>query len=189
MTEAEEQARAMSTHHDVPIRTSAPPQPMRVFEDEHPSSNTSMSADGARSRPGEVWAGAISRVQTQVSLNTGLLDSERQKIQHLEQALEHLERGFNEVRAMVLNLSNDMRLKLGPATTRQDPADLQVISEQVGVLSTRVNEVDALRMRVTLLENRVKRQEDHGSPAVTDTRPGTGAAPRDPSFREASTIF
>ena len=186
--EAEERARAlaMATPHDVPIRTSAPQQSTRTFGDPRQSSNAIMAEDAARSRSSDVWAGAISRVQTQVSLNTGLLDSERQKVQHIERTLERLGRDVNDAMTMVQSLCDEVRSRPGHETTRHDPADLQVISEQVGVLSTRVNEVDALRMRVTLLENRLKRQEDRGSPAVMDTRPGTGAVSREMSFREAS---
>ena len=96
----------------------------------------------------EVWAGAISRLQTQASLNTSLLDSHRQKFQDIEVAISRLDQAIGSVLTQVHDLRNELRTRPSADSSRResrhDPEDLQVLADQVGTISNRVNEVDAL---------------------------------------------
>lgn len=182
--DADERARAMSTTHDVAIRTATAPQSTRGYEGVSRSSTLSAAQPVSQSTSGEVWTGAISRLQTQVSLNTGFLDSHRRKVQDIESALLNVEKVAGEAMAMAQGVLAELRA--GAGRPRFEPDDLDVLKDEVSVLSGRVNEVDALRLHVRLLENRLKRQEERGSPAGIEPRPDTGMAHSDARYREPS---
>lgn len=184
VTDADERARAMSTTHDVPIRTATAPQSTRGYEGSSRSSTLSTAQPVARPTSGEVWTGALSRLQTQVSLNTGFLDSHRRKVQEIEAALLNVERVAGEAMATAQGVLAELRA--GAGRPRFEADDLDVLKDEVSVLSGRVNEVDALRLHVRLLENRLKRQEERGSPSDADARPGSGMVHGEARFREPS---
>ncbi|KAK3053483.1 hypothetical protein LTR09_005652 [Extremus antarcticus] len=173
-----------STPHDVPIR-SAPSTSSRTFEGSVRSSNVHPNRDTSHPTPSETWAGAISRVQTQVSLNTSLLDSHRSKVQDIEIAINRLDQAVGNAMAVLHDVRSEQRARPTMEPTRHDPDDLLVLAERVGAISNRVNEVDALRMQVKLLENRIKRWEEQGPPSVANTRSESGSVMRDPSYRES----
>ncbi|KAK5174136.1 uncharacterized protein LTR77_001216 [Saxophila tyrrhenica] len=184
LTEEDERASGISTPRNLAVRAPAPSGSSRTFG-RSTQSSIGYTQDGSHASSGEVWAGAISRVQTQVSHNTSMLDSHRQKVQDIEVAITKLDQAVGNAMAVLQDVRAEQRARPTVEPTRHDPEDLNVLAERVGAISSRVNEVDALRMQVRLLENRMKRWEEHGPPTAADTMRGPGPAMREPAYRES----
>ena len=185
MTDSGEREVLMSVPKDVPIRHSAPPQSSRTLEGSTLPSLASSVQDAPRPTSSDVWAGAISRLQTQVSLNTSLLESHRQKVHDLETAMTRLQYEMINVSTTLRDIQSEIRSKpITAAEGRHDPGDLEVLAGQMEAVSTKANEVDGLKMQLELVKNRMKRWEEQGSPAVSAPRPGTSSTHRESSFHE-----
>lgn len=187
VTEAGERSETMSAPHDIPVRHSAPPlSSTGTLEGSHQSPYGSNPIDAARRSTSDVWAGAISRLQVQVQLNTSMLEQNRQKHLELESSIQALHGEMNGIRNSLHDVHAELRSRSNNNDQRRhDPRDLEVLAQQVEVVTNKANEVDGLRMQLNLLQNTMRRLEDHGSPAVSALRPGTGSTHRDASFRES----
>ncbi|KAK3691137.1 hypothetical protein LTR37_018841 [Vermiconidia calcicola] len=179
-----EHEEATSTSHDVAIRLSAPPRPMRTLEDSRQSSLSSNLQNVSRPAANEVWAGAISRLQTQASLNTSMLESHRQKVYDIEGALHRLNYELGNVMTTLQEVRTELRTKTAAGRPRQDSEDLEVLAGQVQAVTNKANEVDALKLQIELLRNRMKRWEEQDSPVVPGVRSGTASSRRESSFQE-----
>ncbi|KAK3722212.1 hypothetical protein LTR37_002645 [Vermiconidia calcicola] len=182
--ESGEHEEATSTSHDVAIRHSAPPRPMRPLEDSRQSSLSSNLQNASRPAANEVWAGAISRLQTQVSLNTSMLESHRQKVYDIEGALHRLNYDLGNVMTTLQEVRAELRTKTAAGRPRQDSEDLEVLAGQVQAVTNKANEVDALKLQIELLRNRMKRWEEQGSPSAPGVRSATASSNRESSFHE-----
>lgn len=173
----------MSTPHDVPIRHSAPPHSTKTLEGSYQSLNDVQ--DAPRPTSSEVWAGAISRLQTQASLNTSMLESHRQKVQDLETGMQRIHHEMGNIVAALHEIQAELRAKpISTTPAHHDPGDLEVLVGQVAAATNKANEVDGLKMQLELMKNRMKRFEDQGSPAVSAVRPGTASTRRESPFHE-----
>ena len=186
VTEPGEREAAMSTTpHDVPIRHSAPPQSTKTLEGSYHSSLPSDVHDAPRPTSSDVWAGAISRLQTQVSLNTSMLESQRQKVQDIETGMHRLHNEIGNIVTAVHEIQAELRAKSSSAAdTHHDSGDLDVLVGQVEAATNKANEVDSLKLQLELMKNRMKRLEDQGSPAIAAHRPRTSSTHRDSPFHE-----
>ena len=183
VTEAGERAERMSAPHDVPIRHSAPPLSTPTLEGSHQSPYSSNAKDAPRGS--DVWAGAISRLQVQVQLNTSMLEQNRQKFLELENSMQVLHHDMNGIRNSLHEVHVELRARPNNVESRrQDPRDLEVLVQQVEAVTNKANEVDGLRLQLDLLRNTLKRMEEHGSPAVSGRRPTTSSTHRDTSFHD-----
>ncbi|KXL41488.1 MAG: hypothetical protein FE78DRAFT_126629, partial [Acidomyces sp. 'richmondensis'] len=111
--------------------------------------------DVQRSRSPDVWAGAISRLQTQVSYNTSMLESMRRQVAELEQRVNRLP---SELASLIP--VNDVRYDQRP---RINAEDLEVLESQIAHATNKANEIDGLRMQLDLVKNRLRRFEEHAS--------------------------
>ncbi|RMY73656.1 hypothetical protein D0862_14255 [Hortaea werneckii] len=128
----------------------------------------------------DVWAGAIARMQTQISYNTSMLEANRRHASDLEQAVGLLRADMNGV----FNAINATRAELQARPLHQDNArhdtgDLEVLAAQVATIGNKASEVDGLKMQIDLLKNRLKRFEDYGSPPSSHQNPRSPSARRD----------
>ncbi|GAB7363773.1 hypothetical protein MBLNU230_g4341t1 [Neophaeotheca triangularis] len=138
--------------------------------------------------PQDVWSGAISRLQTQVTYNTSMVDAHRRDVSRVEHAVGRLQQEM----AHVLALLNDIRTELNVLPSRPRSGDAQrrrggrgvsnVIAEQLDSVSDKANEVDGLKMQLELMKRRMKHLEHQGSPS-TASHPleATGSARRESS--------
>ncbi|KAK4635712.1 hypothetical protein CLAFUW4_02057 [Fulvia fulva] len=175
-----ERSRAASMTHDVAIRESAAPIPRSVDRSRHPS----VPVNGPDRLHNDVWASAISRLQAQVSYNTGMLESHRRQFTDMEAAITRL---HQEMTSMVVAI-NDVRAEVRsrPAAaepSRHDPADLDVLALQLQRLTNRVNEIDGLNMQMDLVKNRMQRLEG-GALEVAPVRRST-ASQHEAHYHEA----
>lgn len=168
----------MASPHDIAIRGSVPPPSMNATGPSHSATLAEGGHDAPGSRsPSDVWAGAIARLQTQVSYNTGMLDSHRRQVADIEQAVGRLQHEMGNVIAVLNELRAEVHSR--PAVTegvKHDPGDLEVLTDQVAVVTHKANEVDGLKMQIELMKNRIKRFEDHGSPLAPGQRPDTSSS-------------
>ncbi|KAK1808995.1 hypothetical protein LTR12_016637 [Friedmanniomyces endolithicus] len=161
-------------HETVARDAGAPPstQSHGAVEGAPPGSSHAATAQQPPSSS-DVWAGALARLQTQVSLNTSMLESHRRQVGEVEEAVGRLQQEFGHVVAVI----HEMRAELHARTTlteqaRHDSGDINVLASQVATVTDKANEVDGLKMQLELMKNRMKRFEDHASPAA---RPGTSS--------------
>ncbi|KAK0860733.1 hypothetical protein LTS02_008299 [Friedmanniomyces endolithicus] len=162
-------------HETVARDAGAPPstQSHGAVEGAPPGSSHAATAQ-QRPSSSDVWAGALARLQTQVSLNTSMLESHRRQVGEVEEAVGRLQQEFGHVVAVI----HEMRAELHARTTlteqaRHDSGDINVLASQVATVTDKANEVDGLKMQLELMKNRMKRFEDHAPPAA---RPGTSSA-------------
>lgn len=176
----------MSAPREVPIRDSAPPQSSRTFEgSQAPSSWSSNLFEVSRHSPSDVWAGAISRLQTQVSLNTSMLESHRKQLQDVDVAVRNLNSELGNVFAALHEIRTELRARPSvPPPSRHDAGDLEVLAGQVEQVASKANEVDGLKMQVDLLRNRMKRWEEQEGSAMPSLRPRASSGTRDSTIHE-----
>ncbi|KAF2480464.1 hypothetical protein BDY17DRAFT_254824, partial [Neohortaea acidophila] len=161
MEGSERDAAMPAPPRDVPIRDSAPPSSSRTLVHSNEQSRPSNGSEQSHNPGADVWAGAISRLQTQVSSNTSLLESQRRQIQRLEMDVRTL---GDEIRGVVTALNEvraDMHIKgSAPGPGRHDPGDFDYLIEQVNAINGKANEVDGIKLQLISMKNRMKRLEE-----------------------------
>ncbi|PPJ53446.1 hypothetical protein CBER1_00309 [Cercospora berteroae] len=174
---AEPRAISMGQEMAAP-RDAAPAIPHRSVD--HARRSSAQNATQERLH-NDIWTSAISRLQAQVSYNTGMLESHRRQFTEIEAAVGRLHQQMNEVMHAVSDVQRDLRVRPVAAEQHQrhDSGDLEVVAKQLQRLTNRVNEIDGLNMQLDLVKNRMKRLED-GSSAVSQGQQRTPSA----AFRE-----
>ena len=144
------------------------------------TSDMASHIDDAARLPADVWAGAISRMQTQVSYNTSMLESHRRQVGDIEQAMGRLHADLSNVVAALNEVRGELRARpIALEQARHDSGDLEVLATQVAIVTNKANEVDGLKMQLELLKNRIRRFEEHTSPSAHVQRPGTSSTHRE----------
>nr|POF12865.1 hypothetical protein CFP56_10016 [Quercus suber] len=162
----------LSTFQQGAVRDSVPPISSHLARTSPPTkiskeipSLPSMSARGQQPTSSDVWAGAIARCQQQVVYNTSLLESHRRQMHDMDQAIGRLHADFNHAVGVI----NDFRVELREVRRRplanepsfkHDSGDLDVLANQIAVITSKANEVEGLKMQLELMKNRVKRMEE-----------------------------
>lgn len=175
-------ASAMATPHEMSVGDSAHPSSTGTSGASRLPVLPGKDANDARQQqsPSEVWAGAISRMQTQISYNTSLLESHRRQVADIEQTVGRLHADMGNVVAALNEVRGELRARpVHVEHLRHDSQDLEVLAGQVANVTSKANEVDGLKMQIELLKNRIKRFEDLGSPAALAQRPGTSSTHRE----------
>ncbi|KAF1823741.1 uncharacterized protein K489DRAFT_318233, partial [Dissoconium aciculare CBS 342.82] len=131
--------------------------PTRSVEHNRLPSRSSNGPD--RSGP-EIWISAISRLQAQVTYNTGMIDGHRRQFQELENNINRLHHDIGGIAATLDRVTSEMRSTRSAPEGRPDSGDLEILTSQVTRLSHKVNEVDALGMALELLKNRIRKCEE-----------------------------
>ncbi|KAM3418655.1 hypothetical protein BST61_g4632 [Cercospora zeina] len=173
-------------------------QEMAAQRDAAPATIPHRSVDHARRSPAQnatqerlnndIWTSAISRLQAQVSYNTGMLESHRRQFTDIEAAVGRLNQQMDEVMRAVSDVQRELHGRPVPAEQHQrhDAGDLEVVAKQLQRLTNCVNEIDGLNMQLDLVKNRMKRLEyDNAPPAPTQQRTPSAAfreqGPQDPA--------
>ena len=174
-----------SIPQEVAIRGSAASS--RTFEGLHSHPPLTQSVEAPRRSAGDVWAGAISRLQTQYSLNTSLLEAHRRQLHDVELAVRNLNTEMGNVIHTLNQVRQELRARPIPSEkSRHDPGDLDVLTGQVEAVTAKVNEVDALKMQIELMRNRMRRLEEQTVPVAVGTRPTSGSTHRESSVQEGT---
>ncbi|SMR42744.1 unnamed protein product [Zymoseptoria tritici ST99CH_1E4] len=166
------------------------PQPPHSHHHGHTRHPSLGGSNGVDRMPTDIWTSAISRLQAQVSYNTGMLESHRRQFADMEMAVNRLNQELGSVAGTLNEVRNEVRSRqLGPSDrSRHDSGDLEIISGQLQRLTNRVNEVDGLNMQMDLIKNRLKRMEDHtalSTPQLSNgRRPPTSSSHPEGSFHE-----
>lgn len=137
----------------------------------------------------DVWTSAISRLQAQVSYNTGMLESHRRQFTEIESAIGRLGQQMGEVVHAVDDVQRALRARplAGEQLPRHDSGDLEVLAGQLQRLTNRVNEIDGLNMQLDLVKNRVKRLEEGGATvASTPHKPSADAYSREQASQDTA---
>lgn len=150
-----------------------------------PSLHNNNSNIGQDRPSSDIWTSAISRLQAQVSYNTGMLDSHRRQFADIEVAVGRLQQQMNEIVHALGDVQRDLRTR--PAAVekqpRQDSGEIEVLATQLQRFTNRINEIDGLNMQVDLIKNRMKRLEDGAISTPSQHRPPT-TSHRETSFHE-----
>ncbi|TKA83548.1 hypothetical protein B0A55_00522 [Friedmanniomyces simplex] len=158
--------------HEAGPRDAGVPPSYRTFEGARPGPSHVATAPPLPSSS-DVWAGALARLQTQVSLNTSMLESHRRQVGDIEQAVGRLQQEMGHVVAVMHEMRAELHARLqSMEQVRHDSGDMDVLASQIATVTDKANEVDGLKMQVELMRNRMKRFEEHASPAA---RPGTSS--------------
>ncbi|KAK0250147.1 hypothetical protein LTS09_014732 [Friedmanniomyces endolithicus] len=165
---------ATAQPHETVVRDAGAPPPSHGAVEGAPPGSSHVAPAQQRPSSSDVWAGALARLQTQVSLNTSMLESHRRQVGEVEEAVGRLQQEFGHVVGVI----HEMRAEWHARATqteqaRHDSGDINVLASQVATVTDKANEVDGLKMQLELMKNRIKRFEDHASPAA---RPGTSSA-------------
>ena len=177
-------SRTVSMSQDIAAREPAPAIPHRSIDQ---SRAPSMHNAGQDRTTNDVWTSAISRLQAQVSYNTGMLESHRRQFTEIEAAIGRLNQQMGEVVHAVNDVQRELRVRPMPAEQlpRHDSGDLEVLAGQLQRLTNRVNEIDGMNMQLDLVKNRVKRLEEGGvAGASTQHRPLTATYSREQATQD-----
>lgn len=178
-TDSADHSRAASMTHDVAIRDSAP-RSLEHPSGRHPS--VPVTAASSERLSNDVWTSAISRLQAQVSYNTGMLESHRRQLTDIETAVTRLHSEMNHVVAAFHDVRAEMRAQPPAAERpRNDPGDLEVFAGQLQRLTNRVNEIDGITMQMDLMKNRMKRLEGGSSTTPVPSASAPHAHPERPA--------
>lgn len=169
--------RGHSAPTDTPLRSSTQPALSKLPDDA--VSQARQDFPPPQSSP-EVWAGALARMQTQVSYNTSMLESNRRHAADLEQALGRLHADLGSVfNALNATRAEIQARPLQSDAPRHDAGDFEVLAGRLASIGSKVSDVDGLKMQIELLKNRVKRCEEQASPPTAHPHPGTSAVHRE----------
>ncbi|KAK4560751.1 hypothetical protein LTR86_005330 [Recurvomyces mirabilis] len=131
-----------------------------------PSTPTSHAIPTASALPasGEVWVGAIARLQSQVSLNTSMLESHRRQIAGIEQAVVRLQQEMANVMAAIHETRAELQTR--PVITsqwREGGGDVEVLASQLAVVNSKVHEMDSVKMQLETMSNRLRSLEQQST--------------------------
>lgn len=130
-----------------------------------------------QSSPGDSWAGAISRLQTQVSLHADMLESHRRQVSGVEQAVVRLQQEMSQVMHVLQEVRGDIQANAASMLQgRQVASDLDLLATQVAAVSRKAHEVDGAKIQLDLISNHLRRLEDQ---SLSSARSGTIASVRD----------
>jgi hypothetical protein len=140
----------------------------------------------------EVKLQAIDRIQTQVHLDRGALESCSRELQLALSDIRALKLSYNSVveevqvinqfaadaRAEILAMKQELMVQRnsGPPQPgeRMDDKALEMLSANLAVVSSKTNEVDNIKVAIELMKRRLARLEEQGA---APPHPSTGAPP------------
>jgi hypothetical protein len=122
----------------------------------------------------------VHRLEEQVSFNYSQIQRQHQE---LLSAGEQIRRLQHEM-VQAIGIIEELRAgRFAPRTldpSRYDPADVEVLANQIATVTTKVNEVDVCKMHIDLLTQRLKRFED--AAATPGSQPEGPARRADPHY-------
>ncbi|KAF2214812.1 hypothetical protein CERZMDRAFT_95196 [Cercospora zeae-maydis SCOH1-5] len=179
-----------STGQEMAAQRDAAPPTMPHRSLDHARRSSAQNAAQERLN-NDIWTSAISRLQAQVSYNTGMLESHRRQFVDIEAAVGRLNQQMNDVMHAVSEVQRDVHARPVPAEQHQrhDPGDLEVLAKQLQRLTNRVNEIDGLNMQLDLVKNRMKRLEDGNASVAPNQQRTPSAVFREPGPQDPSSLM
>jgi hypothetical protein len=131
--------------------------------------------------PGENELGnVLVRLEQQVAFNYSMIQGHHADIQTIK---DQVGRFQNEMR-QVIRVMEDMRKERLPPQpldpSRYDPADVQVLANQIANVTNKANEVDMLKVTIEMMSNQLKRLESGSAAPVL--QPAGDAGRPDPQY-------
>jgi hypothetical protein len=108
---------------------------------------------------------AIDRIQAQVNLNRASLEQHMREIRHLNQGFVALDTEVRKLVELVHGLAAEIRHQPPQAVPaqrdRMDDDHFELLTNQVAAAMSKTAEIDNLKLKVALLENKLRRQASH----------------------------
>ncbi|KAK5117569.1 hypothetical protein LTR62_004991 [Meristemomyces frigidus] len=124
-----------------------------------------------------VWAGAIARLQTQVSVNTSMLESHRRQVADVEQAVVRLQQEMSQVMHVLQDVRGEVQaITASLSQGGQVASNLQLLATQMSTVDRKAHEVDGAKIQLDLVSNRLRRLEEQG---LSSADPSLGASLRE----------
>jgi hypothetical protein len=120
------------------------------------------------------------RLEEQVSWNYTQIRNQNQELQSAGEQIRRLQHEMVQAHTVI----EELRAGRNPPRTldpsRYDPADVEVLANQIATVTNKVNEVDVCNMQIDLLKQRLKRFED--AAATPGPQPEGPARRADPHY-------
>lgn len=163
-----------AAYRDAPPQSQPPPPQQQQQQPQPPSHGHSrVSSMGAPEHqqhaqnfrpPAELDLGhVITRLEQQVAFNYSMIQKHAQENQRLNDTLMRVQHEIVQIVAVVDELRSDVISGRLPSRSvdpgRYDPADVEVLANQIANVTSKVNEVDNLKVSIELMKQRLKRFE------------------------------
>lgn len=121
------------------------------------------------------------------------LHQQTSEIHRVDEAVGRLQHEMRGVREVLEVLNREVQARslgpgAGPSVSAQDSA-LELMAQQVAVISQKANEVDTLKITIEIMKNKIQRLEDNAAPGLPQPQSQTAfASPREPTAHSAHTV-
>jgi len=109
----------------------------------------------------------FTRLEQQVAFNYNMIQGHHQDVARISEAVARLQHEMRNVIGFMDEMRNDLRSgRFPPRATdpgRYDPADVEVLANQIASVTTKANEVDNLKIQIELMKQRLKRFESQSA--------------------------
>ncbi|KAM0714874.1 hypothetical protein Q7P37_009338 [Cladosporium fusiforme] len=175
---------SMATSREAAHRDAPPPPPYSQPPSHAHSRVSSMGAPehqhGAQPYrpPPEVELNhVLTRLEQQVSFNYNMIQGHHQDIARVTDTVARMQHEMVQVIGVMEDMRNELRarpLASKPSDpARYDPADVEILTNQITNVTSKVNEVDNLKVQIELMKQRLKRVETQSSTSTAGPPPET----------------
>lgn len=126
----------------------------------------------------------ITRLEQQVAFNYSMIQGHHQDMQRVTESVGRLQQEMGSVISVIEKIREDITTGRFPSNkldpSRYDPADVEVLSNQIAVVTTKTNEIDNVKVVIELMKQRLKRLE--AGNATPGPQPEAHAGRPDPHY-------
>lgn len=119
----------------------------------------------------------LTRLEQQVSFNYNMIQGHHQDIARVTDTVARMQHEMVQVIGVMEDMRNELRARpIAPKamdSSRYDPADVEILTNQITTVTSKVNEVDNLKVQIELMKQRLKRFEAQSASSTTGPPPET----------------
>jgi len=131
----------------------------------------------------------FTRLEQQVAFNYNMIQGHHQDVARISEAVARLQHEMRTVIGFMDEMRNDLRSGRFPPRAadpgRYDPADVEVLANQIANVTTKANEVDNLKIQIELMKQRLNRFESQSATNAPGAQPEGAAARADQKHHDA----
>jgi uncharacterized coiled-coil protein SlyX len=131
----------------------------------------------------------FTRLEQQVAFNYNMIQGHHQDVARITEAVGRLQHEMRTVIGFMDEMRNDLRSGRFPPRAvdqgRYDPADVEVLANQIASVTTKANEVDNLKTQIELMKQRLKRFESQSATNAPGPQSEAAAARADQKHHDA----
>jgi uncharacterized coiled-coil protein SlyX len=124
----------------------------------------------------------FTRLEQQVAFNYNMIQGHHQDVARISEAVARLQHEMRTVIGFMDEMRNELRSGRFPPRSmdpgRYDPADVEVLANQIASVTTKANEVDNLKIQIELMKHRLKRFESQSATNAPGPQTEAAAAAR-----------